>query len=154
MLEKHWLGNRILFTALSCPGTKRTQKPWCKRPCLLLESSADLNGIIHVMLILLACRMQELLGQQGFHLDIRRRSQRPDSVPLRGHCVKLWEWGKKCNGDPRKLEKPRMWNFWRKLQGVNNANSREMSWELQPLIVIWGQGQASPLEFISFHNLP
>lgn len=43
------------------------------------------------------------------------RGQNPCQEPLRGQCLRLWEWGPKLyNGNPRKLEMAGMWNVLQK----------------------------------------
>jgi hypothetical protein len=49
---------------------------WSKGTQLQLELAAYFD-IIHVMLVLQACKMQELQGHAGFHPDFKGRPGRP-----------------------------------------------------------------------------
>jgi hypothetical protein len=72
-----YLGNYLLkFTH---PDTEQSLQLWSKRAWLLLQLAADLD-VIHVMLVLQPCRMQELWGHGGFHPNIKGRSGRPGNV--------------------------------------------------------------------------
>lgn len=53
---------------------------WYKGWGVLAKLVADL-GIIHMMLVLLACKMQELRGQGVFHPDFKGKPGRPGKEP-------------------------------------------------------------------------
>lgn len=79
------------------------------------------TGIIYVVQVFQACRMQILWGHRGFHPDFRIRLRKPSKlvwqshspcwVLLRGWFVKPWKWTQRCTEGPRKLKMPGYWNI-------------------------------------------
>lgn len=62
------------------------------------------------MLVSLACKIQELEGQGGFHSDFTG-AWKIKRVAYKRQFAKLWEWSQKCWREPRKSEMPRLWNI-------------------------------------------
>lgn len=67
---RNWLP-RIHFTMLSRLSTQWPLQPWFKRAWLLLPVTTDLYHTIHVILVLVAYRMQELCTHENFYPGFR-----------------------------------------------------------------------------------
>jgi hypothetical protein len=67
------------FSRFSHPDPQMLLQLLSKVAQILLKLAADL-GIIHVMLILQTCRMQELWYYGSFHQDFKRRPEKPGNV--------------------------------------------------------------------------
>lgn len=75
----------------------------------LLQLATDLD-IIHMVLVLQECNIQELVSQRVFQPDFRARPRRPGSVPKRAVSEAVRAKAKvqwKC----RELEKPGTWQM-------------------------------------------
>lgn len=90
-------GSRKVFEGISSPRfilahstmhALRSHGSMVQRSLLLLKT--DLS-IIHMRLVLLACRMQEFKSQEGFHPDFKGMSGKPVKKFLKGQRIKMWE---------------------------------------------------------------
>lgn len=96
-------GNLLLrkqFTLLSHPDMQRLLTTWerYKKALLLFQLLIDI-GVIHMVLIWHACRVQEAWDRGGFHSNFRRSSERAVCVLLSGA---VYEAGR---GNPKVLGK-------------------------------------------------
>lgn len=108
----------VLSNDGTCPLHPRKKKDW-----LTIQLVADLDAIY--MVLVGACRMEELWSQEDFHPDFRRNTGKPRILPLKEQCAKLWVWSQTCSIDPRVLDKPETWIVWEKIQGKRKTGLRE-----------------------------
>lgn len=140
---------KIHFVMLSHPSTQKSLQQWPKKTWLLLELLANL-GVIHTMLVLLACRMQELWVHGAFHSDFRGSLGRPRNGPWETDVGMKIKVQCRCQEvrDDRNME-TLLWKAvggeWSQLQGeaMWAASGRAMGW-----------GSPNPLDHICHHQCP
>lgn len=143
---------RIVFIPLINPGALLLH-PWEKEISLLFQLMAN-AGVICMELILCACIIQDL-GVTELPPDFRRRSRKPDNLPLRSSCKAV---SMKPNIQWRPCKFGEAGNVGHVRKSKRNDENWPNEWQsrLQSLVVPWRQGHPNPLEFIycpRFHQM-